>query len=150
LTFTYARFFAQLLQQMTRVDPALHNLADPEDPNAILDTFTHSNAGGNVRIGYKTATETIKALPCTLAGFKVAPTLAEKPPGVTLLIELDFLTALDAMRREAMLKLIAMDWSKLARFGKPERSSHVDVGVWKKNVWRYLANHTDLFRGDRF
>src|SRR3954470_23850351 len=149
-TFTYARFFALLLQQMTRVDADLHNRADPNDSNAILDTFTHSAAGGKVSVGYKTATQTIKALPCTLADFEVKPGPKGKPPAVKLLFEIDFLTGLDAVRTEAMLKLVAMDWSKLARFGKPDPRLRSDVVVWRRNVLGYLINHTDMARGERF
>jgi hypothetical protein len=149
-TFTYARFFAALLQQMTRVDADLHNLADPNDSKAILDTFTHSASGGAVGIDYKTATQALKALPCTLVDFEVKPGPEGKPPGIKLVFELDFLTGLDPVRAEAMLKLVAMDWSKLARFGKPEADSRPDVRLWRTNIMAYLANHTDLSRGERF
>lgn len=56
LTFKFNTFFDALLGQMTRADADLHNLANPNDSKAILDTFTHSAAGGNISIGYKSAT----------------------------------------------------------------------------------------------
>src|SRR5687768_4730196 len=66
LSFTYRTFFDVMLTQMTRTDADLRNLANPNDSPAILNTFTHSVAGGEIRIGYTSATESIRALPCTL------------------------------------------------------------------------------------
>jgi hypothetical protein len=43
-----------------------------------------------------------------------------------------------------------MDWSKLARFGKPTDPIPTNVKVWNNNVLFYLANHTDIARGERF
>jgi hypothetical protein len=149
-TFTYARFFATLLQQMTRVDATPYNLAYPENPAAVLDTFTHSNAGGRVSIKYKRATQTITALPCTLADFEVQPGQDGRPPALKLVFELDFLTDLDDVRKEGMLKLVAMDWSKLAHRGEPAAISQTDVATWWANVIGYLVNHTDIARGERF
>jgi hypothetical protein len=149
-TLTYARFFDALIEQMTRVDADLHSLADPNDSTAILDTFTHSATGGKVSITYKTTTQSINALPCMLADFEVKPGAKGKPPAVKIVFELDFLTGLDAVRTEAMRKLIAMDWSKLARFGTPDALSRSDIQLWRANLLAYLANHTDLSRGERF
>ena len=85
-----------------------------------------------------------------MADFEVKPGPKGKPPAVKLLFEIDFLTGLDAVRTEAMLKLVAMDWSKLARFGKPDPRLRSDVVVWRRNVLGYLINHTDMARGERF
>ncbi|WNG29927.1 hypothetical protein F0U62_42390 [Cystobacter fuscus] len=150
LTFSYARFFDVLLEQMTRTGPALNNLANPSDSKAILDTFTHSAGAGKISIGYKTATQTLKSLPCRLVKSDVKPGLAGKPPAVTLTFELDFLTGIDPVRREAMRKLIAMDWSKLARLGSNAASSKPEIQLWRQNVLAYLVNYTDLSRGEQF
>jgi hypothetical protein len=45
-----------------------------------------------------------------------------------------------------MRKLVAMDWSKLARLGGADPQP-VYVQVWNNNVRMYLANHTNIDRG---
>jgi hypothetical protein len=151
LTFSYYKFFDVLLEQMTRTDADLHNLANPNDSKAILDTFTHSNAGGKVRITYKADTQEIKALPCTFVDREVLPGATGKPPSVKLVIDLDFMTGLDAARRAAMRKLVAMDLSKLARYGEPKKYATVPyIKVWYDNVYAYLSNQTKLARGEMF
>ncbi|QAT84859.1 hypothetical protein EJ065_3296 [Corallococcus coralloides] len=150
LTFTYARFFDALLEQMTLTGPALNNLANPRDSKAILDTFTHSSAAGKISIDYKAATRSLKSLPCRLVKSDVKPGLSGKPPEVTLTFELDFLTGIDSVRREAMRKLIAMDWSKIARLGTDAASRKPELLLWRKNVRAYLINYTDLARGEQF
>jgi hypothetical protein len=79
----------------------------------------------------------------------VKPGAAGKPPAVKLLFELDFLSALDATRKEIMRKLIAMDWSKLARFGSGKAPIPDSVKAWFANVNVWLANHTDVSRGEK-
>lgn len=144
LTFTYRTFFDVMLTQMTRTDADLHNLANPNDSQAILDTFVHSRAHGEIRITYHSATESIRALPCTLVDQEVTPRRG-RAPAVKLVFELVF-TPFDAARREMMRKLIAMDWSKLARFGRPENEAVPFVAAWIQNVQSYLINHTDISR----
>lgn len=148
LTFSYRTFFDKMLEQDTRTDSDLHNLANPNNSSAILDTFTHSNAGGVVRITYKSATEKLVALPFKLIDKQVTPGKSGKPPAVKLVLELDFLTGVNDARREAMRKLVAMDWSKLARYGSSLTQDFVKV--WRRNLYAYLANHTDKARGERF
>ncbi|RKI05997.1 hypothetical protein D7Y15_31965 [Corallococcus sp. AB030] len=150
LTFTYARFFDALLDQMTLTGPASNNLANPSDSKAILDTFTHAVPSGKITIGYKTATQSLKALPCRLVKSDVKPGPAGKPPAVTLTFELDFLTGIDAVRREAMRKLVAMDWSKIARLGTDAASGKPEIKLWRQNVMAYLVNYTDMARGEQF
>jgi hypothetical protein len=148
LTFSYRTFFDKMLEQDTRTDSDLHNLANPNNSSAILDTFTHSNAGGVVRITYKSATEKLVAVPFKLIDKQVTPGKRGKPPAVKLVLELDFLTGVNDARREAMRKLVAMDWSKLARYGSALTQDFVKV--WRQNLYAYLANHTDKARGERF
>jgi hypothetical protein len=150
LGFTFNSFFDVLLEQMTRVDADLHNLANPNDSKAILGTFQHSDAGGNVSITYNSATQAAKALEGTLVDTEVKPPPAgSKIPAVKIMVEVDFGATPTAVQKELMRKLVAMDWSKLARFGRPD-SPRKDVQIWKKNVILYLVNHTDMDRGERF
>lgn len=152
LTFTYRTFFDAMLEQMIRTDSKIENLANPGDPNAILDTFEHSAKGKKIRIKYKAATQQIKAVPCKQTDLDVKSRGKGKPPGVKVSFELDFLTKIDAARRESMRKLIAMDWSKLARFGKPvakPNRSPEFVLVWFDNLIFFLLNHTDIDRGEK-
>jgi hypothetical protein len=148
LHFTYLRFFDAILAQMTSTAADLHNLGNPKDPKPILDTFEHSGTASAVKIKYKAAAQKLKALPCRLVDKEVKPRGAGKAPAVKLIFELDFLVGIDAVRREAMRKLIAMDWSKLARFGKAG-STEEFVLNWYQNVLNYLANYTDYARGER-
>ena len=148
-TFTFNTFFDVLLQQMTRADADLHNLANPNDSKVILDTFQHSAAGGNVSITYNSATQTAKPLQGLLVDTEVKPPpKGSKVPAVKLMIQIDLGSAPTPAQQELMRKLVAMDWSKLARFGKPD-STRKDVEIWKKNVLLYLINHTDMARGER-
>lgn len=147
LTFKLESFFDVLLTQMTRTDGDLHNLANPNDSKAILDTFVHNAAGGKITITYKSTQESLKAVPCKLVDFSVTP-IAGKAPGVKLVFELDF-SPFDNAKREAMRKLIALDWCKLARFGKPVKVGErvkPDVEVWFVNRNTYVLNHTDINR----
>jgi hypothetical protein len=149
LTFTFSPFFEKILEQMTRIDADLHNLANPNDSKPILDTFTHS-AGKTVSITYKSETKVAKPLKATLIDSSVAaPPKGSKIPSVKLMLEIDFGKTPAASQQELMRKLIAMDWSKLARFGAPD-SKRVDVDIWRENCLRYLANHTDMARGESF
>lgn len=149
LAFSFNTFFDAMLEQMTRADADLHNLANPNDSKAILATFTHSDAGGNVSITYNSATQTAKGLEGTLVDTEVKPPPAgSKIPAVKIIIEVDFGSAPTAVQKELMRKLVAMDWSKLARFGRPD-STRKDVKIWTANVITYLVNHTDMGRGER-
>lgn len=149
-TFTFNTFFDALLAQMTRADADLRNLANPNDSKAILDTFTHSASGGNVSIAYKSATQKATGLQAVLVDTEVKPPpKGSKIPAVKIQVEVDFGSAPTATQKELMRKLIAMDWSKLARFGKPD-STRQDVEIWKNNALLYLVNHTDMARGERF
>jgi hypothetical protein len=65
------------------------------------------------------------------------------------MVEIDFGKTPTPVQQELMRKLVAMDWSKLARFGQPT-SKRKDVQIWMKNVLLYLVNHTDMNRGERF
>ena len=49
-----------------------------------------------------------------------------------------------------MRKLIAMDLSKLARYGKEEAYQDPSVKLWFENVYAYLSNQTKLARGEMF
>ncbi len=149
MAFTFNSFFDALLEQMTRNDVDLHNLANPNDSKAILDTFQHSAAGGNVSITYKPATQTAKPVIGLLADTEVKPPpKGSKIPAVKIMIQMDFSAAPTPVQKELMRKLVAMDWSKLARFGKPG-SPRKDVEIWMLNVLRYLVNHTDMARGEK-
>lgn len=150
LNFTIYTFFDVLLAQMTRADEDLHNLANPNDSAPILRTFKRQVRDDKILIHYSTATQHIQAVPCRLVDRDVKPQPSPYPPAVKLLFEIDFHNGIDAVRREAMRKLIAMDWSGLARFGKKAPSLPTDVEVWKDNVLLYLANQTDMQRAERF
>ena len=148
LKFKLETFFDVLLAQMTRTDIDLHSLANPNDSKAILDTFVHNVTGGKVNITYKSSKETLTAVLCKLLDFSVTP-IPGKAPGVKLVFELDF-SPIDGAKQDAMRKLIAMDWSKLARFGKTVKegeSVKPDVEVWLQNRNVYVLNHTDINRG---
>jgi hypothetical protein len=153
LTFTFLEFFDVLLQQMTRTDADLHNLANPNDSKAILSTFVHSAAGGNISITYKRSkAHQLKDLPCKFVDFSVSRPDPKKPPGVKLVFELDFFSPPSDVNREAMRKLIAMDWSKLAKFGKdpgPGKSFPLNVESWANNRDFYVLNHTDMDRAEK-
>jgi hypothetical protein len=147
LTFTYRTFFDVLLKEMTRTDAGFHNVANPEDSATILGTFTHGINKKKVSISYNSATEQITSLPCKLVDKQVKKKGKGKAPAVKLVFELDFLTGVDALRRTMMRKLVAMDWSKLARYGAPRQPPSKTVSVWRRNVYAYLLNHTDVMRG---
>jgi len=150
LSFTLSAFFDVLLAQMTRADEDLHNRANPNDSDAILSTFKRQVRNDQIIVRYRSATQRIQALPCRLVDRDVKPQAHPHPPAVKLLFEIDFQTGIDAVRREAMRKLIAMDWSGLARFGKKGAPLPTYVEVWKDNVLLFLANQTDMQRAERF
>ncbi len=147
LTFSYRTLFDVLLQHMTADASVTENAANPADSARVLSTFTRAASGGGVSISYASATERITNLPLTLADKEVRPGSSGGPPSVKLVFELDFLTGVDDTKRAMMRKLVAMDWSKLARFGQPASTLPVYVDTWWVNVFRYLSNHTALDRG---
>lgn len=147
LTFSYRTFFDVLLEHMTADASATENVANPADSARILSTFTRSSSGGGVSISYRSATERITNLPLTLADKEVRPGSGGAAPSVKLVFELDFLTGIDDAKRAMMRKLVAMDWSKLARYGQPAATPPVYVETWWMNVYQYLYNHTTLDRG---
>lgn len=146
LTFSYSTFFDALLESMTADDAAMNNTANPADSDKLLSTFTRALSGGAVSITYKTSIEKITNVKATLADKQVTPGSGGKPPQVKLVFELDFLTGVDAKKRSMMRKLMAMDWSKLAKLGKHDAPPPY-VLVWSKNVYHYLLNQTSLARG---
>lgn len=146
LTFKYSTFFDALLESMTADDSALNNTAKPADSDKLLSTFTRTAANGAVSITYKSAVERITNVRATLVDKQVTPGSGGKPPSVKLVFELDFLTGLDAKKRSMMRKLLAMDWSKLARYGKHVSTPNYAL-VWEKNVYHFLLNQTSLARG---
>lgn len=148
LTFEYRPFFDVLLEQMTRTNADQHNLANPNDSAAILATFTRRIEGRHVRITYQSAAQTLRAVPCKLVDKQIAPGV-RRPPAVKLVFELDFLTGIDDARRVAMRRLVAMDLSKLARFGRLGNERVPYVVTWIANVYAHLANRTSLERGER-
>ncbi len=150
LSFTLSSFFDLLLAQMTRTDRELRNIARPDDTDAILSTFEHQLRDGRVDILYHSETHHISAMPCRLVGVGVTPQARPHPPAVALVFELDFQTGDGAAGREAMRKLIAMDWSGMARHGDRYAPLPAHVRVWRDNVLLYLANQTDMKRAERF
>lgn len=150
LRFTLSTFFDALLAQMTRTENDLHSLAHPDDPTAILRTFEPEAPDDQVDLVYHAETHTIRAVPCTLVDLDVKPQAFPYPPAVKLLFEIDFQTGIDAVRREAMRKLIAMDWSRLARDGRTSTPLPTHVEIWRDNVLVFLANQTDMRRAERF
>jgi hypothetical protein len=151
MTFTFNTFFEALAAQMTRTDADLRNLANANanESKAILSTFKHSASGGNVSIQYNAATQKLAAQQAQLVDSSVKMPPGGKVPAVKLVFEIDFGAAPSDKQKEIMRKLIAMDWSKLARFGKPG-TARQDVVIWANNVFIYLCNHTDIARGERF
>jgi len=148
-TITYRTFFEKLLEEMGAEGAAAHNPASPTDSAGMLATFSRTVSSG-VRISYRSATKTVSNLPLKLVDKQVTPRGAQ-PPAVKLVFELDFHTNLTATNKEVMRQLVAMDWSKLARYGDPNVSPTPDyVTVWRRNVSYYLINHTDLDRGEKF
>lgn len=147
--FTYRTFFDQLLAHIGLTDATENNLADPADSAAILGTFTRSG-GSQVRIRYDSATEEVRDLPVELKDVQVTPRGIGNPPAVKLVFELDFLTGINEAKRTAMRRLLAMDHSKLARYGRFVSSPPVFVTTWDNNVRNWLINHTDIDRGRRF
>jgi hypothetical protein len=104
-----------------------------------------------VSITYKRSkAQQLKGVPCKLVDHSVTPRPA-KAPSVKLVFELDF-APFDDVKRESMRKLIAMDWSKLAKFGKlpaPGKSLPTNVEAWANNRDTYVVNHTDLDRAEK-
>ncbi len=149
LSFTYSTFFDVLLAQMTRTDDDLHNFAHPNDPAAILRTFEREERDGEVEITYKAKTHNIRGVPCKLIAVDVTPQASPLPPAVKLVFEIDFQTDIDAARRKAMRRLVAMDWSGLARHGKNSAPLPAHVELWRANVLAFLANQTDMRRAER-
>jgi hypothetical protein len=151
LTFAYATFFDELLQEMTADASSSHNAAKPVDSAKMLGTFVRSADKGKVSITYKYATEALKNIPATLIDKEVkAASAPGKPPAVKLVFLLDFKTGIDDTKRAMMRKLIAMDWTKLAKLGKPvdpPATLPVAVSVWNNNLRVFLANQTSLARG---
>lgn len=149
--FSYKLFFYYLLEQMTLVDKAnLSNIANTSGKSKILDSIKYSWTGKKVRVKYKTKHEYWKNIPLKLLG---SPTITPRPgrsPIVELEFELDFLTGLSDAKKQAMRKLIAMDYSKLLRWGKyhPVSGLKSFAIVWRENVVFYLMNHTDFTRGE--
>ena len=137
LRFTYTTFFDVLLAQMTRTDEDLHNLAHPNDPDEILGTFDHALENKKPVIAYHEATHRMREVPCRLVDLEAAPSR------VKLRFELQ-------PRRGDMRKLIAMDWSALARFTPTSLPPPRRVEVWRDNVMAFLANQTDMARAERF
>lgn len=146
LTFKYSTFFDVLLESMTADDAAMNNTANPADSDKFLATFTRAVNKGAVSITYKAAIEKITNVKATLVDKQVAPGTGGKPPSVKLVFELDFTTGIDAKKRSMMRKLLAMDWSKLAKLGKHDNPPSY-VLVWEKNVYHHLLNNTSLARG---
>lgn len=144
LTFTYMRFFDVMLEQMTRTDGELRNLARPNDSSAILETFDHEVRDGRVHITFEPATHSAQGVPCTLVDIDIKARPSPRAPAVKLLFEIGF-DAPDVMRR-----LIAMDLTGLARFGNSEARLPTQAEVWKDNVLVYLAKQTDMSRAERF
>jgi hypothetical protein len=150
MTFTFRTFFDALLEQMIRTDSTLENFANPPDQAAILDTFEHSDKNNRIRIKYKSATQAVGPILLKQTDVEVKTRGGKKAPSVKVSFEIDFLQNINDVRREAMRKLIAMDWSKMARFGKPGDNIPAFVLVWFDNIFYYLLNHTDLSRGEKF
>ena len=143
LEFKYNSFFDVLLEQMTLVGADMYDLAYPKDSAAILKTFVRSKSGSTIKITYKEESWKPTMLPCTLVKSEVKPGPPGKPPEVKLFFDV-------LLQPQDMRKLIAMDWSKLARYGKEGADAEPYVKIWSDNVYRYLVNHTDLARGERF
>lgn len=149
-TFTFNTFFDKMAEQMTRNDADLHSLANPNDSKSILDTFKTSGSGEKIVVTYQAKTQTAKAIKANIIDTEVkAAPKGGKFPAVKIMLEIDFGTAPKDPEKELMRKLVAMDWSKLARFGS-EKSKRNDVQIWKSNVLLYLLNHTDMARGEQF
>lgn len=150
LSFRLSSFFDALLAHMTRTDDDLYNFAKPRDSAEILRTFEREMRDGKVNIAYKSETYSIRAVPCRLVHINLRSQARRDSPVVELLFEIDFQTGIDAVRREAMRKLIAMDFSGLARHGERLAPLPTHVKVWRANVLAYLANQTDMKRAERF
>lgn len=148
LSFTYSTFFDVLLAQMTRTDDDLHNFAHPDDSAAILRTFEREVRDDKVDIAYNSKTHSIRAVPCKLVAADVTPPASPGPPAVKLVFEIDFQTGIDAARRKAMRRLVAMDWSGLARHGQNAAPLPNHVELWRANVLAFLANQTDMRRAE--
>ena len=149
LTVTSLPFFDLMLEQMTRTDADLRNLANPNDPVPILQTFTHRRAVVDIKTDFVQKSETFKDIPCRLIDHSVTPRPG-KAPEVKLIFKLDF-TPFSTVSRNIMRKLIALDWARLARFGKVAAKGKVlaeDVKLWVKNRDIYVLNHSDLDRAN--
>lgn len=150
LRFRLLSFFDALLAHMTRTDERLRNIAYPEDSSAILRTFERHVDDGKVVIDYHAETHRIEGVPCKLVDVSVTPQGGSRPPAVELLFEIDFHTKIDDARREAMRKLVAMDWSGLSEVGKKLGPLPPHAEVWRENVLAFLADQTDMQRAERF
>jgi|WetSurMetagenome_2_1015567.scaffolds.fasta_scaffold00956_6 hypothetical protein len=147
-TFSYCPFFDLFLKQIASSSSDSHNFANPADQTELLKTFVRVADKNGIRITYHYETKSISGIPCKLVDKQVTSAGPGKPPAVKAVFELDFLSPVDPAKREIMRKLIAMDWSKLVRYGK-KGSAAVMVSVWWYNVLAYIANNADVERGKR-
>ena len=151
LTFTFMTFFDVLLEHITRTDADLTNIANPKDQKVVLDTFTTKVTRAGISVDYKQKNESILNIPAKMADFEVKPRDRGQPPSVKLLFMLNF-SPFDAVKKEGMRKLIAADWSKLARHGTPApkgKKLPTTVSLWESNVFFYLMNNVDIDRAFR-
>ncbi|MCA8959639.1 MAG: hypothetical protein KDC38_03965 [Planctomycetes bacterium] len=150
MTLQYEHFYETLVREMTRTDADLHNFAHPNDSKPILATFKHRLQGNQVSIRYESVAHRVRGLEIHLVDTEVKPPpKGSKVPSVKLQFEIDFGSSPTAEQQDLMRKFIAMDWSRLARFGKPD-TKRKDVDLWIENVITYLVNHTDMARAERF
>ncbi len=157
LTFSHFALFEKYLEQASRSDSDLHNLANPTDADSILSTLTEKplekTGSGDERfqVTCKQTTVHVPALPFKLVDKRIGPGIGGGPPSVTLKLEIDFLTGLDDRRRKVMRSLIAMDWTSLALSKlMDETKADLKARIWWTNVLTYLGSHLDTVRAERF
>ena len=156
----YKTFFRRLVSWLTRETGDKHNIANPDDPKSIRDTFKHWRSKGKIRVKYKTGQEKLKDIPCLLYGWKVKPNPSGGAPEVRFAVYMRIKEDLTTANEDKVaIPLIAADYSKIARYGKGDESPWVndpsiaDSGIeqclkqWEINVFNYLFNKTDLKRG---
>lgn len=174
----YDKFMLEMIKQLSRTGSDFKNLADPEDPSTVLESFNYSYNGNSGSVTHIEEERDLVNLPGTLYYYEVdSSSTAGDPPVVKLFFELNLKDTLSfEEHREVTDILIASDYSKVHMYSKPwkgranpwfgnesEYSRSFPNPLepepttierclkdWELNIMNYLWNHTDLLRAGRF
>ncbi|HEX2955257.1 MAG TPA: hypothetical protein VHO70_00395 [Chitinispirillaceae bacterium] len=174
LKIWYHRFFMEVINYCTRDSADTFNLANPENAAIVEDSFSYVRSGSQGIINHKKVVKDLSNIPAMLSGYDIIPGAnPSDPPKVKLYIYLKIREDLpDAARTEASQVFIAADYTKIAMYGRNNRTNHwfgdehsfsraspdpaapAPTGIerslktWEKNVINYMWNYTNLTRGE--